>query len=369
MKSILAILVLLSSVVSAAEKLNIRIKDVSRIQGTKDYFVTGYGIVTGLNNTGDSDAEMIQHTVNNVLKNFKIDIDESQIKANNLAAVAITARIRGGSHKDDMVSCTVTTLGDATSLLGGTLLMSPVFGTDGELWGVAQGTLLVGGGVFGEKGPGGDVVVKNVPTSGSIVNGLQLQRDVGSDEYLRKDEIVLVLKDPDFASTQSMTDVINEKFTGSSIASGKGRVRVKVPQSFMDQGKVISFISQIQSLRFQTDMEARVIVNEKTGTIVVNGEVKVSEVAISHSNIVVRVEKEIEVSQPLPDSQGQTVVYENTNTNFEEEAGRLKIVPPLGNVKDLVESLNKLGVTPRDMMSIFLLLQESGALHAELIAK
>ena len=369
-KLILILITVLLTSVTAQQKLNVRIKDVSRLDGAKDYFVSGYGIVAGLSNTGDSDAELIQHTVNNVLKNFNIEITESQIKANNLAAVLITARIRGGSHKDDMVSCTISTLGDASSLLGGTLLMSPIYGTDGNLWGVAQGELVVGGGVFGEGGEGGDTITKNVPTSAKIINGLKLRKDVGSNDFLKRDELTFILRDPDYASAQSMTEAINKAFTGAAFADTKGRIRVKVPQSYAEQGQVVKFVADVEKLRFETDRVARVIINEKTGTIVVGGEVKISEVAISHGNIIVRVEKKTDVSQALPDAPGgNTVTFEDKDTKFTEEKGKLKHVPAIGNVKDLVESLNSLGVKPRDMMSIFHALRDSGALHAEVISQ
>ena len=371
MKNLIIILILAMTTFSfAVEKLNIRIKDVTRIQGTKDYFLTGYGIVAGLGGTGDSDGELIQHTLNNSLKNFNIEVSESQLKASNLAAVLITCRIREGVHKNDMVSCTISTLGDATSLLGGTLMLSPVYGTDGEIWGVAQGELVVGGGVFGEGGEGGDVVTKNVPTSAKILDGLQVQRDIGNGEFLKKSEITFVLREPDFSSTQSMTNVINESFVGAAIAAGKGRVRVKIPQSFAEQGKVVDFISRIQQLKFQIDRVARIVMNEKTGTIVVGGEVKISEVAISHGNINVNVRSLTKVSQALPDAPGgETIKYDQKTTNVDEEKALLNYIPAIGNVADLVESLNKLGVTPRDMMSIFDALRASGALHAEVVSQ
>lgn len=372
MKKIFAILICMILVAPAQDKLKVRVKDVTNIKGSKDYFAMGYGIVTGLKGTGDSDESLTQHTVNNLLKNLNIDIPEADIKANNLAAVLITARIKGGTQKGEYVSCTVSTLGDATSLLGGVLQMSPLMGTNGELIGVAQGQINVGGASFGEGGAGGQTVTKNVPTVATLVDAMEVARDVGSNDYLLKDEISFVLRHPDFKSAQSMTETINSLFTGSAIADTNKIVRVKVPQSFVQQGKIVDFISQVQGLSFETDRVARIVMNERTGTIIVGGGVKISECAITHGNIIVNVKSSLDVSQPSPftrQGSGTTVLTEDVTAEVKEEKAKLFHLPNLGNVKELVESLNKLGVTPRDMMSIFAEMRKSGVLHAELVTQ
>ena len=180
---------LFSFAIEAQTNTTVRIKDVTRIKGQEDYFVTGFGLVTGLAGTGDSDKELTQHTLNNMLKHNQVQIDEEELKVQNIAAVQITARISGGSFKGDVLNCTVSTIGDAASLLGGTLIMSPVLGADGQLWGLAQGALTVGGGVFGEAGAGGDSVTKNHPTVGMVVGGLKLEKDVGNLDYLYQDQL------------------------------------------------------------------------------------------------------------------------------------------------------------------------------------
>ncbi|MCM8528283.1 MAG: flagellar basal body P-ring protein FlgI, partial [Lentisphaeraceae bacterium] len=210
MKKIISILLLTALFVSAQQKVKVRIKDVTKIKGSKDYFATGYGIVTGLKGTGDSDETLTQHTVNNFLKNLNIDVIEEDLKANNLAAVMITARIPGGTQKGEYVDCTVSTIGDASSLLGGILQLSPLLGTNGELIGVAQGALQVGGGSFGEAGAGGETVTKNVPTVASMVNAVELTRDVGTNDFLHRDEISFILGEPDYKSAQQLSAAINE---------------------------------------------------------------------------------------------------------------------------------------------------------------
>ncbi|MCM8529566.1 MAG: flagellar basal body P-ring protein FlgI [Lentisphaeraceae bacterium] len=351
-------------------KTIVRIKDVSRIMGQEEYFVTGFGIVTGLGGTGDSDKELTQHALNNMLKHFKLQISEEELKVQNCAAVKITARIRGGSFKGDMVNCTISTIGDASSLLGGELIMSPVLGADAQLWGIAQGALTVGGGVFGEAGAGGESITKNIPTVGMLVSGLKLERDVGNLDYLNQDQLTFLLNHHDFTSAKHMTSSINDKFIGAAVADGENRIRVKVPNSYFQQNKVIDFISEVQQLTFESDRKARIIFNERTGAIVVGGEVKISEVAVSHGNIVVRVKNTLNVSQAQPDAfGGATVVTPDTETDFQEEDSKLQYIPEITNVQQLVESLNKLGVSPRDMMSIFHILKDSGALHAELVTQ
>lgn len=371
MKKIITLLLLLSFFLSAQNKVKVRIKDVTKIKGSKDYFATGYGIVTGLKATGDSDETLTQHTVNNFLKNLNIDVVEADIKANNLAAVMITARIPGGTQKGEYITCTVSTIGDATSLLGGILQLSPLLGTNGEMIGVAQGALQVGGASFGEAGAGGETITKNVPTVATLVNAMELTRDVGNNDFLLKSDVSFLLGNPDYKSAQAMTDSINAKFAGSAIADTKKVVRVKVPQSVVQQGKMVEFISQVQALTFETDRVARIVMNERTGTLIVGGEVKISECAITHGNIIVNVKSFLNVSQPGPSIRGlgTTAVTEDVSASAKEEKAKLQHFPNIIKVGDLVEALNKLQVTPRDMMAIFIEMKKSGVLHAEIVTE
>ena len=368
MKKIISILLLTALCVTAQQRIQVRIKDVTKIKGSKDYFATGYGIVTGLKRTGDSDKTLTQHTVNNFLKNLNIDVIEADIKAKNLAAVMITARIPGGTQKGEYVDCTVSTIGDAISLLGGVLQLSPLLGTNGELIGVAQGALQVGGASFGEAGAGGETVTKNVPTVASVINAVEITRDVGNNDFLHRDEISFLLGNPDYKSAQQLSASINEKFAGAAIADSNKLVRVKVPQSIVQQGKIVDFISQVQDLTFETDKVAEIRMNERTGTIIVGGDVKISECAISHGNIIVNVKSFLNVSQPGPSIRGlgTMAITNDVTTTAKEDMPKLQHLPNIVSVKDLVEALNQLQVTPRDMMAIFVEMKKSGVLHAEL---
>ncbi|MCH2206829.1 MAG: flagellar basal body P-ring protein FlgI [Lentisphaerales bacterium] len=371
MKKMLLLLCFISLIfIDLQAKTKVKIKNASRIQGHEEYFLTGFGLVTGLSGTGDSDKELTQHSLNNILKHFQVQIDEEELKVQNVAAVQITATISGGSFKGDMLNCTVSTIGDAQSLLGGTLVMSPLLGADGQLWGIAQGALTVGGGVFGEAGAGGDAVTKNHPTVGMVIGGLKLEKDVGNLDYLNQGQLTFLLHNRDYTAAKHMTDAINERFIGAALADSANRIRVKIPNSYFQENKIVDFISEVQQLEFNTDHIAKVTINERTGAIVVNGEVKVSEVAISHGNIVVRVKNTLNVSQAQPDAfGGDTVITPDTQTDVQEDKTKLHYIPEITSVQQLVDNLNKLGVSPRDMMSILHILKDSGALHAELVTQ
>ncbi|NQZ58274.1 MAG: flagellar basal body P-ring protein FlgI, partial [Lentisphaeraceae bacterium] len=214
---------------------------------------------------------------------------------------------------------------------------------------------------------GGESVVKNIPTVATLVKGLKLETDIGSNAYIYKDIITFLLKNPDFSNAFNMTTTINDKFVGTATAEDEGTIHVKIPKSYDSQNKIVEFINKIQQMEFDSDTAARIVLNEKTGTIIISGEVKISEVVITHSNISVNIKSALNVSQPAADSGGDTTVTEQQTTDVSEDNARLHHIPTTTNVGDLQEALNKLGVTPRDMMSIFQTLSDAGALHAELI--
>lgn len=350
----------------AQEKIEVRIKDGTRIKGFEREFLVGFGIVTGLAGTGDSDEALTQQTLSNVLKHLDIDIDEEDLKMNNCAAVMITAHFDGPGYKGDLLDCSITTVGDASSLVGGTLQMSPILNPKGEMAAIAQGDLTTGGFSFGSEGEGGNTVTKNHPTAGRLTDGAKLTHDQNLAQ-LKRESFELILKRADFSSASRIEDAINKKFFGMAKVDGKGQVIVKVPSEYRELNKVPHFISEVQSLKYQPDQVARIVINEKTGTIVVGSNVKISPVAIAHGNLFVSVKRTQEVSQPNPESwRGETVVVDNEETTVEEEKVRFQKIPAITTVDDMVNALNKLGVSPRDMMSIFQTLKRQGALHAKL---
>ena len=354
-------------------ELKVRVKDVARIAGDDEmYVLVGYGVVAGLNKSGDSDKTLIQRTIANLMQNFNIIVAENDIKAQNSAAVMVTATIRGSRRKGDLAPAEIASIGDCKSLLGGILLLTPMLGADGEPWAIAQGPVTTGGFSFGSDNAaeGGNVVMKNHPTSGMLTNGVKLLRDVGIN-YKNNDVLTYNLKRPDFTSAVNMANSINKKFFGSAIAEDDATVKVRIPATYKNEDKVTAFISEIEQLNFDTDSVAKVVFNERTGTIVMGSEVKISSAAVSHANLFVNIKNSVGVSQPnaFTDGSGaKTETVLDQVSSVKEEKGKVFEMPNVTTVGDLVRVLNALGVGSRDIIIIFHCLRQAGALHAELEA-
>ncbi len=345
-----------------------RIKDVTRLKGHESYELLGYGIVTGLNNTGDSDKELTQQTIANMMQNFNIVVDSGDLKVQNSAAVIVTVTISGNRHKGDMVSANVSAIGDAESLTGGQLLMTPLLGADGEVWGIAQGPVTTGAYSFGSSDSGGDKVTKNHPTAGMLTNGVKLLRDFGPD-YTSEDKLTYILNNPDYTSAVNMANTINKKYFGIAVVKDSASIQIRIPNKYKDENNVASFISEVGQMYFATDSVAKVVFNERTGTIVIGHNVRISNAAVSHGNLYVRVKNTEGVSQPGAfASSGTTEKTTNQETSMKEEKAALFELENTTTVGQLVNALNSLGVTSRDIMIIFHVLKQAGALHAELEA-
>lgn len=359
---------LLLSLLGRAQSPQVRIKDVTRRQGDETYTLVGYGLVVGLAGTGDSSAVLSQRTLSNLLHNFNIKIDEEELKGENAAVVMLTARVHTGAHDGDQVHVTVSSVGDADSLTGGELLLTPMLGPDGKPWAIAQGAVTTGGFSFGTEGAGGDLVVKNHPTAGSLTAGAKLLRDIPNDSR-EVDFITFFLQHPDITTAVNMAEAINAEFYGAATAVDAATVRVQIPGEYRQNGTVTTFLGQVEQLRFAPDQPARVVFNERTGTIIIGSEVRISSVAISHGAIAINIKSTEAVSQPAPFSEGgNTARMSDTQTSVQEDVARTNVLPATTTVGELVEVLNSLGVTPRDIMQIFHALRQAGALHAELQA-
>ena len=345
----------------------VRVKDVSRLKGDESYELVGYGVVTGLAGTGDSDKILIQRTVANLLQNFNIVVDEGDIKAKNLAAVMVTVTIKGNRSKGDLFTGQVSTAGDAESLQGGVLQLSPLLGPDGKVWATAQGPITLGGYSFGSSDAGGSQSVKNHPTTGVVTNGIKLVRDVGID-YTLAESLTYVLNDPDYTSAVNFAKTINKVLPGAAIVKNSAVIEVAIPNKYKDQNNIPGLISDIGQLVFATDNVAKVVFNERTGTLVIGENVKISRAAISHGNLFIQVKNTVGVSQPGAFAGGETVQVPNEETEVKEEKVPLVELQPTTTVKDVVDALNSLGVSSRDIMVIFHALKEAGALHAKLEA-
>jgi len=351
-----------------SKRLKVRIKDVARLSGEESYTLTGYGVVVGLAGTGDSDSSLIQRTISNIMQNFNVIVNEDDVKAKNTACVMVTAVVKAKAHRGDMVDASVSAVGDSKSLLGGTLLLTPLLGADGELWAVAQGPVTTGGFSFGSTEAGGNQQVKNHPTAGMLSNGAKLQRDVGK-EFRDKDMITYYLRNPDFTAAVNLAESINKHFFGSSVAIDSATIRIRIPNEFKDENRITQFVSEVEQLQFETDTTARVVFNEKTGTVVIGADVKISEAAVTQGNISINIKKFESASQPNPFSMtGETKVLNDERTKATEDKSKFVRIPDTVTVGEMVNVLNGLGVGARDMMIIFHALRAAGALHAELEA-
>jgi flagellar P-ring protein precursor FlgI len=341
-----------------------RIKDLTQIEGARSNQLIGYGIVVGLAGDGDSQLSYTVQSVSNFLKRFGIVVDPATIQGDNMAAVMITAEIGPFARPGSRIDVTVSSIGDAESLNGGVLLQTPLVGADDVVYAVAQGAIAVGGFLEGSGGAGGATVQKNHPTVGRISSGAIVERRIPT-EIVKQNRINLVLLHPDFTTAARISRSINELFPGVSHAVDGASVSVRVPRQFV--GQETNFIAAIGTLEANPDTPAKVVINERTGTIVATNEVRVSRVAISHGAITITIASDVDASQPNALSNGFTAILPDTEVNVTEFQGGFEILDEYPSIERLTNALNALGVTTREMMSIFQTLKEAGALQAELI--
>lgn len=342
-----------------------RIKDLTQVEGSRDNQLVGYGLVVGLAGDGDSNAITTLRTIGNALQRYGITVSADQIKTKNAAAVMITADIGAFLKTGSRIDVTVASLGDAKSLQGGVLLQTPLVGADGRVYAVAQGPIAVGGFIGGAGGPGGATVQKNHPTVGLISNGAIVEREIPA-HFSNEGVFTLQLQTPDFTSASRMAKAINSYFPDAASARDAATVTVKLPPAYT--GREVAFVSDLGTIDVTPDSPARIVINERTGTIVATSTVRISQVAISHGSLTITVTQNLAVSQPNSfNSTGQTVVTPTTQTGVTETKGRFIVFNEAPTVDRLAAALNALGVSTREMMSIFQTLKRSGALQAELV--
>ena len=346
---------------------DVRLKDLVRIKGVERRELVGYGVVVGLNATGDKDITLTKRTVANLMKNFDIFIAEDDISSKNVAAVMVTASVEPFHHEGDRITVQVASMGDASSLYGGILLMTPLLDREGKIYAVAQGAMTIGGYSVGSGGPGGQVESKNFPTVGRIPSGATVQFD-DDVEYMKLGQLELALHHSDFTTAQRIADAINASYPTGAVARDAGTVEVKIPGDMLEVGQVSQFISSIEGMEVTPDSCARIVVNERTGTVVMGGDVRISTAIIAHGNLTVRVGSTQNVSQPAPFSRGgSTTVTEDVSVDVVEEEANIVIVPKTTSVQELAEVLNQLGASPRDLVAILEALHSLGALQMDII--
>ncbi|MCX7965208.1 MAG: flagellar basal body P-ring protein FlgI [Syntrophorhabdaceae bacterium] len=354
---------LLFMALSPQTSFSTRIKEIAYIDGIRNNQLIGYGIVIGLNGTGDkANTVFTNQSLANMLEKMGIKVDPNATKVKNVAAVMVTANLPPFSKVGSTIDVTVSSIGDATSLTGGVLLMTPLRGADGEVYAVAQGALIVGG--FSVGGAGA-TVQKNHTTVARIPNGATIEREIGY-EFVKRDSIIISLKTHDFTTARRIEERINSLYNDISHAKDAGTIYVKIPDNMKENP--VKFLSLIENLDVKPDSVAKIVVDEKTGTIVIGENVRISTVAISQGNISVMVKEDFKVSQPLPFAPpgAQTVVTPDTRIRAEEDKGKLFIVEGDLTIKELVNALNAIGVSTREMISILQTIKAAGALHAEL---
>jgi len=324
-------------------------------------------LVAGLAGDGDKNPVQTLQTIANILQRFGLTVPASTMSAKNVAIVLVTADIPAFKRKGTRLDVNVASMGDAKSLQGGVLLQTPLLGADGKVYAVAQGALTLGGISAGTEGGGGASVVKNHPTVGQIADGALVEQEIPA-EIVSDHHLELVLRDADFTTAARLAFALNDKFTNSSLALDSSTVRVRVPDEF--ETMPVNFISLVETVEVDTDVPARIVINERTGTIVATSHIHISSCAVSHGNLTISIASTLNVSQPSPfSSTGQTVVTPKTETKVEEQKGTMVALPELPTVEKVASALNALGVTPRDMMSMFQSMKEAGALQAELIIR
>lgn len=340
-----------------------RLKDIVTLQGSSSAPLMGYGLVVGLNKTGDKRQTLFStQSLTNMLARFGVEVPADQVKVENIAAVLVTAEISPYQRNGARIDVIASSIGDARSLQGGTLLPTAMRGPDGEVAALAQGALSIGG--FGGGGGGSSVQVNHL-TVGRIPGGAIVQ--AAPDAVAATvDQLTFALREPDFVTASRVAQVINT-FLGTTAAQAldPGSVRLTVPAQY--RTSVPALMAQLETLSIETDVVARVVINERTGTVVVGGNVQLGPAAVAHGNLSVRITTNYEVSQPNPFSGGETVVVPNTQVDVRE--GTAKIVAmAAGTTLDAVASaLNSLGASPRDIIAIMQALKAAGALRAELI--
>jgi flagellar P-ring protein FlgI len=365
MKKSCAVLLLVSIVVAQVASGATRIKDIAYVQGVRGQQLIGYGLVVGLNGTGDTQRSAFTvQSVTSMLKRFGITFSSADLRTRNVAAVMVTANVPAFSKEGGAIDVVVSSMGDATGLQGGTLLMTPLSGLDGAVYATAQGALSVGG---INVRSGGNEVRRNHTAAGRIPGGAFLEKSVITT--FQKDwKVAIVLLQSDFTTANRIAEAINAKLTQKiAMATDASTVSVDVPNDARSDGKLVEFISQIEVLEITPDVAARVVINERTGTVVVGGNVSILPVAISHGGVNIEVQQTPVISQPNAFSGGKTVETQMTTISTGVDSSTVVALNGVATVQDIAKALNSLKVNPRDIISIFQALKEAGALKAELV--
>jgi flagellar P-ring protein FlgI len=341
-----------------------RIKDLANVEGVRQNQLVGYGMVAGLNGTGDTlnNCPFTKQSATAMLERLGVNTRGANMRTANMAAVMVTATLPPFATQGTRLDITVSALCDSKSLQGGTLLVTPLLGADGEVYGVSQGAVAISG--FAAEGDSAKIT-RGVPTVGRIANGALVEREIDF-QLNRQSTLRLALRNPDFTTAKRIAAAIND-FLGSPTAepTDPATVAIQIPAKF--KGNMIRLLTEIEQLRVEPDQQARIVIDERSGIIVMGRDVRISQVAVAQGNLTVTIAENPEVSQPAPFSRGQTTIVPRTTVKVDTEGGnKLALMRESVTLKDLVEGLNALGIGPRDMISILQAIKAAGALQADI---
>lgn len=352
----------------AAQAETIRVKDLGKLQGWRDNALAGYGIVTGLAGTGDSPTNQVTHqALANVFSQFNLAISPAEVQSRNVAVVLVSSALPPFAREGDTLGVTVTSAGDARSLLGGSLLLTSLKAANGRVYALAQGPLSVGGYRYDANG---NVVQKNHPTVGMIPNGATVEVGVHAQMTDANHNVTFVLADPDYTTANRIASAINAQL-GNGLARARDAegIEIAVPDAQRDQ--LVRFVASIENVMVEPDRRARVVINERTGTVVSGGDVPISKVAISQGDLKISISSENTASQPgdvwRPGPGIRTAIVTNTQIEVNEPRGSTYVAPRATTVADLVQTLSQLKVSTRDIIAVLQAVKTAGALHAELV--
>ena len=341
-----------------------RIKDIVEFEGVRDNMLVGYGVVVGLNGTGDTlqNSLMTRQTLTAMLERLGVNIKDvaANLNTKDVAAVMVTARLPAFAASGSEIDATVSAMGDSKSLLGGTLLVTPLLGADGQAYALAQGTVQTG--AVSAQGASGSSVVRGVPTAGRIAAGAIVERETGF-QLAAMTQLRMTLRNPDFTTARRIADAINTRYPGAASAENPTIVTLKAPPG----RDMVSLVTEVEQMDIEPDEPAKVVIDEVSGVIVMGADVRISTVAVAQGNLTISVQETPQVSQPTPFSQGQTTTVTQSKISVDEEKGHgLVMVKAGASLSALVAGLNALGVTPRDMISILQTIKAAGALQADI---
>ncbi len=361
MVALLTVLIFLSGI--SAESA-VRIKDITTIHNEDEIDLIGYGLVIGLDGSGDGKGALFtMQSLANMMERMGLTVETDKLKVKNVAAVMVTGRLSSNNTTGSRVDVTVSSIGDASSLQGGTLLITPLSSADGNVFAMAQGPISIGG--FNVQVDEGNKIINNytlvgrVPGGGKVTRTLEKSNDDG--------DVLLFLHSPDYTTATRIADQINNKYGLTAYVDDVATIRIQVPDSLLYHNERMHFIADIGTMQVQPDERAKIVINERTGTIVAGEHVTLAPVAIAHGNITVSIKSFPVISQPEPFSQGETVVTDEYQINVEEEPSRVVYLEEVISLADVANALNMIGATPRDIIAIFQAMKQAGALRAELV--